>query len=207
MGRTCPACGHERTPQEDQVYPDWQCPACGVVYWKAEAKQAWQHLEARPETAPMPEHDPEPPKASTHGIREKGVSGLEGTESHELLALCDTILQDNEVTVEEVFGLGEWLKLHEAARLVWPGEVLARLIQAVLLDGKVTKTESPTRQHLFATSAKGLGKAPAGESAARCHRERQIGGAGNGSIPGETALHLYHPLRQVAHGPDSPVCG
>jgi predicted RNA-binding Zn-ribbon protein involved in translation (DUF1610 family) len=67
MGRTCPACGHERTPQEDEVYPDWQCPACGVVYWKAEAKQARQHLEARPETAPVPEHDPEPPiEASTH---------------------------------------------------------------------------------------------------------------------------------------------
>jgi hypothetical protein len=62
-------------------------------------------------------------------------------ESRELLALCEAILEDNEVTVAEVSRLGEWLKLHELARLTWPGKLLTEPIQAVLLDGKVNKTE------------------------------------------------------------------
>jgi len=63
------------------------------------------------------------------------------SDSDELIAVCEEILEDDEVTVEEVFRLGEWINSHERARRSWPGEVLAPTIQEVLLDGEVTKTE------------------------------------------------------------------
>ena len=62
-------------------------------------------------------------------------------ESFELIALCEDILDDDEVTVEEVNSLGDWLDSHEEARRSWPGEVLAAPIQEVRLDNKVNKTE------------------------------------------------------------------
>lgn len=41
MSRICPACSHEREPAAGFVsVPDWQCPACGVAYDKAEAVKA-----------------------------------------------------------------------------------------------------------------------------------------------------------------------
>lgn len=30
----CPKCHHTRTTQDDPLIPDYQCPACGVVYAK-----------------------------------------------------------------------------------------------------------------------------------------------------------------------------
>lgn len=32
MPDVCPKCGHRRSPHE--IVPDWQCPACGIVYAK-----------------------------------------------------------------------------------------------------------------------------------------------------------------------------
>ena len=34
MTITCPKCHHTRTTQDDPLIPDYQCPACGVVYAK-----------------------------------------------------------------------------------------------------------------------------------------------------------------------------
>jgi glutaredoxin len=44
MPVTCPKCGHVRPP--DAAVPDYECPACGVIY--AKAKQAPAAREARP---------------------------------------------------------------------------------------------------------------------------------------------------------------
>src|SRR2546422_3110981 len=66
---------------------------------------------------------------------------MDDAQSAELLALCEAILEDDEVSVEEIQSLGEWLTEHEVARRSWPGEVLAPPIQQVLLDGRVNKTE------------------------------------------------------------------
>jgi hypothetical protein len=66
---------------------------------------------------------------------------MEDGESAELLTLCEAILDDNEVSVEEIRSLGEWLSEHEPARRSWPGEVLASPVQQFLLDGRVNKTE------------------------------------------------------------------
>lgn len=62
-------------------------------------------------------------------------------DSDELITLCEEILEDNEVTVEEILGLGEWLNNHEGARWDWPGNLLAPTIQEVLLDDKVSNAE------------------------------------------------------------------
>jgi len=63
------------------------------------------------------------------------------SESFELIGLCEEILDDNEVTVEEVRRLGDWLTNHEDARRSWPGKELAAPVQEALLDDKVNKTE------------------------------------------------------------------
>src|SRR2546426_189444 len=66
---------------------------------------------------------------------------MDDAQSAELLALCEAILEDDEVSVAEIRSLGEWLAEHEVARRSWPGEVIAPPIQQVLLDGRVNKTE------------------------------------------------------------------
>ncbi len=66
---------------------------------------------------------------------------MDENESFELLALCEGILDDAEVTVDEVRRLGDWLSVREEARRTWPGEVLAAPVQEALLDGKVNKAE------------------------------------------------------------------
>jgi hypothetical protein len=66
---------------------------------------------------------------------------MDDAESAELLALCESILEDDEVSVEEVRRLGQWLTEHEVGRRTWPGEVIAQPIQEVLLDGRVNKSE------------------------------------------------------------------
>jgi hypothetical protein len=66
---------------------------------------------------------------------------MEEDTSAELIALCEEILDDAEVTIEEVRRLGDWLAIHEAARHAWPGKELAAPVQEALLDGKITQTE------------------------------------------------------------------
>jgi hypothetical protein len=66
---------------------------------------------------------------------------MDESESIELLALCEGILEDDEVSVDEVRQLGQWLAEHEIARRSWPGEIITQPIQHVLLDGRVNKTE------------------------------------------------------------------
>jgi hypothetical protein len=66
---------------------------------------------------------------------------MDEPESAELLALCEAILEDDEVSVDEVRHLGQWLDEHEHERRSWPGKIIAPPIQQVLLDGRVNKAE------------------------------------------------------------------
>jgi hypothetical protein len=66
---------------------------------------------------------------------------MSDTESSGLIGLCESILEDGEVSVEEVRRLGQWIQENEAARRTWPGEVLTQPVQDVLLDGRVNKAE------------------------------------------------------------------
>ena len=35
--KICPKCGYQRTKSDD-IYPDYECPKCGVIYAKANQK-------------------------------------------------------------------------------------------------------------------------------------------------------------------------
>lgn len=59
----------------------------------------------------------------------------------ELLAYCDAILEDSEVSMDEVYGLAEWLNANPSACDHWPGNLLLTPLQAMWADGKTTKTE------------------------------------------------------------------
>lgn len=59
----------------------------------------------------------------------------------DLLVLCDSILEDGEISGDEAYELAQWLNDHHEARHNWPGEALFLLLQQIWADGKVTKTE------------------------------------------------------------------
>jgi hypothetical protein len=60
----------------------------------------------------------------------------------ELLSLCESIIEDGELTYEEIYQLAEWLNHHEEACHCWPGNQLIAPLQKVWADGKITKTEA-----------------------------------------------------------------
>jgi hypothetical protein len=63
-------------------------------------------------------------------------------ETSELLALCETILEDGELSYDELYKLAEWLNDHREACLHWPGNLLVAPLQNAWTDGKITKTEA-----------------------------------------------------------------
>ncbi|HEY5740922.1 MAG TPA: hypothetical protein VIS99_00150, partial [Terrimicrobiaceae bacterium] len=63
-------------------------------------------------------------------------------QKSELLALCETILEDGELTYDELYKLAEWLNEHREASFHWPGNLLVAPLQNAWADGKITKTEA-----------------------------------------------------------------
>lgn len=59
----------------------------------------------------------------------------------ELFAYCDAILEDSEVSVDEVYGFAEWMNANPTACDHWPGNVLVGPLQAMWADGETTETE------------------------------------------------------------------
>ncbi len=66
---------------------------------------------------------------------------MENDDTSELVILCEEILEDGEVSVEEIRRLGKWLEDNQACRYTWPADVLTQPLQEVLLDDKVNKIE------------------------------------------------------------------
>jgi hypothetical protein len=60
----------------------------------------------------------------------------------ELLTLCESILEDGELTYDELSKLAEWLNDHREACFHWPGNLLVAPLQNAWADGKITKTEA-----------------------------------------------------------------
>ena len=43
--KICPECKYERTIQDNLLYPDYECPSCGIIFEKDKAKKALAELE------------------------------------------------------------------------------------------------------------------------------------------------------------------
>jgi len=59
----------------------------------------------------------------------------------ELLSFCDAILEDSEVSVDEVYAIAEWLNSNPSACDHWPGNLMVGPLQAIWADDKTTETE------------------------------------------------------------------
>jgi hypothetical protein len=62
----------------------------------------------------------------------------------ELIRLCESILQDGEISSDEVYELSQWLNDHREACFQWPGDQLVAPLQSAWDDGKINKTELRT---------------------------------------------------------------
>lgn len=58
-----------------------------------------------------------------------------------VISLCESILEDGELSVSELYALAEWLNANRAAWEEWPGNLLVAPLREIWADGKVTKTE------------------------------------------------------------------
>ena len=58
-----------------------------------------------------------------------------------LVAQCESILADGEISGEELYRLAEWLNDHKEACYEWPGNLLVQPLQDAWSDGKINKTE------------------------------------------------------------------
>jgi hypothetical protein len=47
--KICPECKYERTIQDNLLYPDYECPSCGIIFEKDKAKKALAELEKQRE--------------------------------------------------------------------------------------------------------------------------------------------------------------
>jgi hypothetical protein len=63
-------------------------------------------------------------------------------DPRELLILCESIMEDGELTYDELYQLAEWLNNHREACSKWPGSLLVAPLHKAWADGKVTKTEA-----------------------------------------------------------------
>jgi hypothetical protein len=59
----------------------------------------------------------------------------------ELITVCAAIIEDGELSGEELYDLAEWLNTHREACFHWPGNLLVQPLQDAWADGKVNKTE------------------------------------------------------------------
>jgi hypothetical protein len=47
--KICPECKYERTGKDDLLFPDYECPSCGIIYEKDKARQELAELEKKRE--------------------------------------------------------------------------------------------------------------------------------------------------------------
>jgi hypothetical protein len=56
-----------------------------------------------------------------------------------LLLVCDTIIEDGELTYDELYQLAEWLNGHREACAHWPGDRFVKLLQKAWADSKIAR--------------------------------------------------------------------
>jgi hypothetical protein len=123
---TCPCnncSGHIEFPA-DNVGQVVKCPHCGLETTLFKA------------AVPQPPNSPSLPV----DVRDKEAPA-NGYDPSELLKVCDSILEDGEISGDEAYTLSNWLNEHREASFHWPGDSLVPLLQQIWEDGKVTKTE------------------------------------------------------------------
>ena len=79
-------------------------------------------------------------QAATPAGRIKGEAKMKELQA-ELVRLCGEVLDDGEITAEEILKIGQWFKDNPGAGKGWPGEILKTPVLAVCADDKVNKTE------------------------------------------------------------------
>ncbi len=47
--KVCPECKYERTIQDNLLYPDYECPSCGIIFEKDKAQKSLADLERKKE--------------------------------------------------------------------------------------------------------------------------------------------------------------
>ena len=60
----------------------------------------------------------------------------------ELLLVCESIIEDGELTYDELYKLAEWRGNHREACVRWPSGLLVKPLQKAWADSKITKTEA-----------------------------------------------------------------
>ena len=79
-------------------------------------------------------------------------------DTRELLILCETIVEDGELTYDELYQLAESLNNHQEACSNWPGSLLVAPLQKAWADGKVTKGRSASSGASNPSDTQGGGK-------------------------------------------------
>jgi len=62
-------------------------------------------------------------------------------DERDFILLCDSILDDGEVSADEAYGIAEWLNDHEEMARSWPATELIKPLQEVWADGSVNRRE------------------------------------------------------------------
>ena len=99
----CPKCGHQRTEHDDPIIPDYQCPACGIVYAKYKPKplETFDGIEPAQESHVTLSPLSEPPR----GRVSITLKQLDDPAARALLNACIEITNDGQISPDEVTGL------------------------------------------------------------------------------------------------------
>lgn len=79
-------------------------------------------------------------------------------DPRELISVCESIIEDGELSYDEVYQLAEWLNNHQEDCFEWPGSLLVKPLQDAWADGKITKTEARQLARLIQQIRKEWGK-------------------------------------------------
>ena len=90
----------------------------------------------------------------------KFTAGQSGTNSvydvKPLIALCEQILHDEEVSAEELYELAEFLNANPEAGKHWPGNQLVGPLQEVWADGVIDSRELAIMEGIIVEARRGM---------------------------------------------------
>lgn len=73
--------------------------------------------------------------------RMHNIPPMSAYDPSDLIALCETILEDGELSGREVYRLSQWLNENREACSHWPGNLLVTSLQKAWADAKLTTAE------------------------------------------------------------------
>ena len=72
----------------------------------------------------------------------KMTTGIAMEVSLEFLKLCDEIVEDGELSNNEIYSLAKWINNNPEGRKLWPAKVFVKLLQRVFEDNHISKKEA-----------------------------------------------------------------